>query len=318
MSESVTVGDVRAAAGRIAGRVRRTPVLAARPAREPVAAAADLRLKLECLQVVGSFKARGAISKLTTLDDAAVKRGLITASGGNHGLGVAYAGWAAKAPARIYLPHSTPRAKADKIAAWGAEVIMHGDVWDDANAEAMAVAERDGLTYVHPFADPMVIAGQGTVGLEILDDLPDVDVVLVAIGGGGLIAGTSLTVKALRPAAKVIGVEAVGAPTLYESVRAGQLVTLPEITTAAGTLAPRRSAQINLDLIRAHVDDIVLITDADMTAAARWLWREFGVAAELSGAATVAALMAGAYRPPSGAQVCALVCGAGTDGLSDA
>jgi len=312
---TVTIDDVRAAAARIAGRVRRTPLLPARPARETIVDGAELSLKLECLQVIGSFKARGAMSKLTALDDDAVQRGLITASGGNHGLGVAYAGWSAHAPARIYLPHSTPRAKAEKLEAWGADVIMHGAVWDEANEEAMRVAKQDGLTYVHPFADPAIIAGQGTVALEVLEDLADVDVVVVAIGGGGLIAGTSLVIKALKPGATVIGVEPTGAPTLYESLKAGRLVELPNIATEAGTLAPRMSAQINLDLISAHVDDIVLIDDDDMRAAARCLWREYGVAAEMSGAAAVAALMVGAYKPPAGAKVCAIVCGTGTDGL---
>ncbi|MBO0794101.1 MAG: pyridoxal-phosphate dependent enzyme, partial [Ktedonobacteraceae bacterium] len=170
-------------------------------------------------------------------------------------------------------------------------------------------------TYIHPFADEIVMAGQGTVGLEILEDEPEVDVLLVAIGGGGLIGGVSTAVKALRSAAKVIGVEPVGAATLYESVRAGHAITLPEIRTGANTLAPRQSTGQNLDIIRRNVDEIVLVTDEEMREAARWLWSEFGVAAELSGAAALAALLTGKVQADPEQKVCALVCGSGADGM---
>ncbi|MDP6346187.1 MAG: threonine/serine dehydratase [Alphaproteobacteria bacterium] len=310
-----TIDDVRAAAARIQGRVRRTPMLAAAPLHAPLPSEMTLRLKLECLQVSGSFKARGAMSTLTALDEDALGRGLITASGGNHGLGVAYAGHAAGVPTTIYLPGNTPGAKADSLRRWGAEVRFHGEVWDDANEAAVAVAARDGLTYVHPFADARVIAGQGTVALEILEQAPKTEVLLVAIGGGGLISGTALAAKALHPEITVIGVEPVGAPTLFESLKAGRLVELPTIETRANTLAPRRSEAINLELIQQNVDEIVLVTDEQMLAAAQWLWRECGLAVELSAAAAVAALLSEAYVPAAGAEVTALVCGAGTDGL---
>ena len=307
---------IQAARGRIAGRVRRTPVIRAAPLHHP-SGDGDLWLKLENLQVTGSFKARGAVSKLTTLPTAPLARGIITASGGNHGLGVAYAGWIARVPATIYLPGNTPPVKARQIEAWGARVVIEGAVWDDANRAALAAGERDGLAYFHPFADPLVIAGQGTLALEILEDLPDVETLIVAIGGGGLISGIGLAVKASRPQVRIVGVEPVGAPTLYESVKAGQLIELDAIRTAATTLAPRRSEAINLDIIRRTVDEIVLVDDDDMRAAARWLWHELGVAAELSSAAPVSALRARKVTPRAGEQVCALVCAAGVDGLDD-
>ena len=231
------------------------------------------------------------------------------------GWGVAYAGWLAETPATIYLPRNTPRAKAEKLESWGAQVIVEGQVWDDANRGALAAADREGMTYFHPFADPDVIAGQGTVGLEILEDEQSMDTLLVAIGGGGLISGVSLAAKAGNPGIRVIGVEPVGAPTLYESLRAGHLVELAEICTAATTLAPRVSAPINLEIIQQNVDEIVLVTDEEMHEAARWLWFEMGVAAELSGAAALAALLAGKVRLARSNQVCALVCGAGNDGF---
>ena len=311
---TVTLSDIEAAAARIQGYVRRTPVLWTEGLRQPLTEA-RLALKLECLQVTGSFKARGASSKLTSLDPASIKRGLITASGGNHGLGVAYAAWRAGVPATIYLPTNTPPVKADKLREWGATVEMHGAVWDDANAEALQVAEAKGLTYVHPFADEAVIAGQGSIALELAAQVDRFDTLLVAIGGGGLMAGVATGIKALRPDVKVIGVEPVGAPTLYQSLLAGRPVMLEAIETRANTLAPRQSERVNVDLIKAAVDHIVLVDDDAMHRAAKWLWSECAVAAELSGAASVAALLTGAYQAAKGETVCALVCGAGTDGL---
>ncbi|HSN89332.1 MAG TPA: pyridoxal-phosphate dependent enzyme, partial [Thermoanaerobaculia bacterium] len=170
--------------------------------------------------------------------------------------------------------------------------------------------------YVHAFDDPAVIAGQGTVALEILEEAPDVDLLLVAIGGGGLIAGVATVVKALAPHVRVVGVEPVGAPTLFASLRAGRPVELPEVRTRANTLAPRRSADRNFRLIRDHVDDVVLVEDDEMVHAARWLWFEMGVASELAGAAAMAALLSGRVRASGFRHACAVVCGAGTDGLT--
>jgi threonine dehydratase len=314
MSRGVDLAQIRAAAGNIAHQVRRTPLVGIHPTRHR-ATVGRLSLKLECLQVTGTFKARGAMNKLSSLSETERKRGLITASGGNHGIAVAHAGWLAGVPATIYLPSTTPPAKQAKIRHWGGRIEIHGDVWDDANAAAQARAAKDGLTYVHPFADPLVIAGQGTIGLELHADEPELDTLLVAIGGGGLISGVSIAAKALNPNLRIVGVEPTGAPTLLESVRAGQPVRLAHIDTMAGTLAPRESAPINVEIISELVDDIVLVSDDDMREAARWLWTELGIAAELSGAATVAALLNGQVTTGPEESVCALVCGAGTDGL---
>jgi threonine dehydratase len=311
----ITLATVLDARTRIGGYVRQTPLVEASPVRVSPYKDAEVYLKLECLQVTGSFKARGAVNKIMTLPPAQLKRGVITASGGNHGLGVAYAGWIKHVPVTIYLGHNAPRHKAEGLERWGATAIYEGAVWDDANRAALARAECDDIAYIHAFADPAVIAGQGTVALEIFDQLADVDVIIVSIGGGGLIAGIAFAAKQLKPSVKVIGVEPVGAPTLYESLRAGKVIELAQVTTKANTLAPRMSAEINYDLIAQYVDEIVLITDEDMVAASRWLWDEMQIAVELSGAATLAALMTGKYRPVSGAKVCAVVCGAGTDGL---
>ncbi len=310
-SAPVSLETVRAAARRIAGNVRRTPVLEAAALREPPSPG-PLFLKLECLQVTGSFKPRGALNKALDLD---APGGLTTASGGNHGLGVAYAASVLGVPATVFLPISTPGAKARKLRGWGAAVEVVGSVFDEANEAALAYAVAHGAAYVHPFADPAVVSGQGTLGLEVLEDVPDADTVLVAVGGGGLISGVATALKALRPSVRVIGVEPVGAPTLHDSLEAGALVTLERIETEAGTLAPLRSAPLNLELIAAGVDRIVLVDDDAMREAARWLWFEAGVAAELSGAAALAALTSGAYRPEPEERIVAVVCGAGSDGL---
>lgn len=316
MTETLTIAAVQAARSRIAPHIRQTPLLPAIALKQPLPNCDHLWLKLESLQVTGSFKARGAVNKLLSLPPEPLKRGIITASGGNHGLAVAYAGWIAQVPATIYLPHNTPEAKADKLRQWGATVIREGAVWDDANQAALAHAERDRLAYLHPFADPWVIAGQGTITLEILDTLPDVDTLLVAIGGGGLISGISLTAKVQRPNLKVIGVEATGAPTLYTSLQAHAIVELSSVTTRATTLAPRKTEPINFDIIQSCVDEVVLVTDEQMQVAARWLWFELGIAAELSGAAAIAALQSSTYVPAAQEKVCALICGAGTDGIA--
>ncbi len=310
-----TLGDIREAATRISPYVRRTPMISCAPVRAHREISASLSLKLECLQVVGSFKPRGAINKLFSLPDRSTVRGLITASGGNHGLGVAYAATVANVSSTIYVPTTTPAAKIEKLKRWDAEVIVSGGSWDDSNRLALEAAERNGLTYIHAFADPLVIAGQGTVGLEIMEDSPDIDTLIVAIGGGGLIAGISIAAKAINPRTRIIGVEPTGAATLYETIKAGRIIALERIKTAAVTLGARATEQINFDLIRHHVAEVVLVSDDEMREAARWLWFELGVAAELSGAAAVAALLSGKYRAAQGERVCALVCGAGSDGI---
>lgn len=318
MTEAAKMLDldtIQMAEDRIKDAVRRTPCLRARFFHSPAVEHAPLSLKLECLQVSGSFKARGASNKVMSLSEKERARGLVTASGGNHGLGVAYAGRRAAAPVRVYLPASTPAAKAAKLERWGARIVLEGEVWDDANAAAQRAAEREGMTYVHPFADPAVMAGQGTVGLEILEQCAAVDTVLVSIGGGGLISGVATALKGSKPGVRVIGIEPSGAPTLKRSVEADRLVELEAITTDANSLAPRRSEQINLDIVRDRVDDIVLVEDDDMRDAARWLWFEMGLAIELSAGAALAALRTGAYRPDRDENLCAVVCGAGTDGL---
>ena len=312
----ITIDDVRTAAARIAPYVRRTPLVSARCTRDNPLPEGDLLLKLECLQATGSFKARGATNKLLSLSQAEIRRGIVTASGGNHGLAVAYVGWLGKTTATIFLPGNVSPEKVKKMERWGAKTVIRGSQWHKANQAALDMAVREGLAYFHPFADPLVIAGQGTAALEILEQAPEVDDILVAIGGGGLISGIALTIKVLRPSVRVIGIEPTGSPTLHESVKAGRVVELKEITTIVPTMACAKTEAINLEIVQRCVDEIVLVSDEDMHEAARWLWFEMGLAADLSGAASIAALRSGRVRPARGRKVCALVCGAGPDGLA--
>jgi threonine dehydratase len=310
----IGIEDIRAARERISPYVRHTPVLAPTSAMDPLPSNAFL--KLECLQVTGSFKARGAMNRVLATPREELAGGIVTASGGNHGLAVARTAYVAGVPATVFLPSNVSPAKVEKLKGWRARVEIVGEVWDVANEAALGYARENGALYVHPFADPLVVAGQGTLALDLLEDLPELEVVLIAIGGGGLIAGMATALKALRPSIHLIGIEPTGSPTLKESLDAGRVVTLPAVTTSVPTMACRRTDERIFALVRDAVDDVVLVTDDQMRQAAQWLWFEAGIAADLSGAAAVAALRSGRADCRGATSVCALVCGAGPDGIA--
>lgn len=310
----IRLADIEAAAARIAPHIRRTPTIRVEAAAEPPTAA-DLSLKLECLQATGSFKARGATNKLLTTPKEALAGGVVTASGGNHGLAVARAARLAGVPATVFVPTTATASKIDKLRRWGARVEVVGDVWNDTNVTALKFAQDEGAAYFHPFADPAVLAGQGTTALELLAQMPEVETVLVAIGGGGLISGMSVALRALKPSVRIIGVEPEGSPTLKASLDAGHVVRLASVTTRVATMSCAETDPGVFGIVRDHVDDIVLVSDEAMVDASRWLWFEYGIAADLSGAAAIAALRTGRLSFPAGHAVAALVCGAGPDGI---
>lgn len=310
----ITLDDIQQAAQRIAPFIRRTPMLQATALREPVTEA-ELWLKLECLQPTGSFKVRGASNRLLTTPVEQLRNGIVTASGGNHGLATARAASVAGVAADIFVPRSITQAKLEKLASWGAKVHVVGNVWDEANVQALQFAAEQQAAYFHPFADPAVVAGQGTLGLEILAELPDVDVILVAIGGGGLVSGIATAIKALKPSVRIIGIEPEGSPTLHASLAAQQVVRLPAVTTKVATMACGRTEERVFELARHAIEEVVLVSDDELLSAAHWLWFELGLAADLSGAAAIAALRSGKLQLASGLKVCALVCGAGTEGV---
>lgn len=313
----ITLEDVRVAATRIGDHIRRTPLMEARQMRRsPLPAGTSLFLKLECLQVTGSFKARGAVNQLLSLPSSRVAGGIVTASGGNHGLAVARAAQMAGVRATVFLPENAAPAKQDKLKSWGAKLHLAGRYWDEAHAVATAFAEERGLPYFHPFASPAIVAGQGTVALEILEQLPEIDLFLIAIGGGGLIAGMSTVLRALRPNARIIGIEPRGSPTLHASLAQGSVATLADITTRVPTMSCARTDPRIFEIVRRNVDDIILLEDEAMFEAATWLWFEFGIAADASGAAAAAALLSAQVSVTPGTRICALVCGAGLDAFA--
>jgi threonine dehydratase len=278
---------------------------------------ASVTLKLELNQVTGSFKARGAMNRLLGTPTDEIKAGIVTASGGNHGLAVARTAKVADVPAVIYVPENVSPAKVAKMRKWEAEVRVVGADWSASNEAALDYARISGASYFHPFADPLVVAGQGTLGLEILDQTWDFDTIVVAIGGGGLIAGLSTAIKARRPEVRVVGVEPVGSPTLKASLDAGEVVTLEEVTSRVPTMSCRRTDERLFELVRPNIAEVVLVSDDAMLAASRWLWFEFGIAADLSGAASIAALQSGHPVFADSKRICALVCGAGSEGATE-
>lgn len=308
----VTLQDIEIAHARIRDHIRRTPTVRFAPLRD--ALPYEILLKLENLQVTGSFKPRGAVNKALSLEPEMTARGIITASGGNHGLGVAYAAWLLGVPATVYVPEKANQARRDRLARWGATVIVQGRDYDDAYAAAVVEAERTSRCLIHPFDDPFVIAGQGTVGAELLADGGEpLDAILAPIGGGGLISGVAAYVKEQSPRTVVIGVEPTGAASMAASVRAAQPVELPELRTIADTLSARRVGELTLEATRRYVDRIVLVNDAALVRAMRVLWNEFNLLVEPSGAAALAVLLEEKAELSRGARVGVIVSGGNID-----
>ncbi|MCC6179302.1 MAG: serine/threonine dehydratase [Chloroflexi bacterium] len=310
---TVTAADVRIAYERIAPYIRRTPILdLGRTTRQSLPW--DVTLKLENLQVSGAFKARGALNAMLLLSPAERARGVVTASGGNHGLGVAYAGRALGIPTTVYVPETAPAIKCKKLATWGADVRKIGLEYAEAARAAVEEARLSKRHYVHAYAAAPVIAGQGTVALEFVEDAgqPPLDYVLVAVGGGGLIAGVGAYLAEM-PWVTVVGVEPEGAAALHAAWQAGHPVDVERLDSiAADALGARRVGDLNYALARRHAARVVLVTDEDILAAQRFLWEEVQTIAEPGAATALAGLLTGKARIPDGARVGVLVCGGNT------
>ena len=288
MSTLVTLAQIREAATRIAAVARVTPLLDV-----SAAAGRPLLLKCESLQPGGAFKIRGAYNMVAQLTPEQRRRGVVTFSSGNHGQAMALAARELGAPAVVVMPTTAPQIKIDGARSFGAEVIFAGTTSVDRRLRAEAEAEARGLTMVPPFDHAWIIAGQGTAGLEILEQRPDVTAVLVPIGGGGLIAGVSAAIKLSRPGVKVIGVEPSGAAAMKASIVAGHVVTLDSTHSVADGLMPVRPGDLTFAHVREYVDRVVTVEDPQFIAAVLWLFSSAKVVAEPSGAATVAAALAG-------------------------
>jgi threonine dehydratase len=292
---------------RVAAHARRTPMLTSRILSERTGL--DVRLKAELFQRTGSYKLRGPLNKLLELSDEERARGVICSSAGNHAQGVALAAAIYGIPAVVVMAENATPSKIEATRGYGAEVVLAGSIWDEANDVAAALAEEQGLTPVHPFDDLDLIAGQGTVGLEIVEDFPEVDVVVVPIGGGGLISGIALAVNERSPQTRVVGVESSGAPAMARSVREGRLVTLDEVDCVIDGLKVKRVGETTFSIVREHVDEIVTLPDREIFDALVWVLHHCKVLVEGAAAAPVAALLNGLVDAPKGARVACVLSG---------
>jgi len=302
------------AAARILGHVRRTPLVPAAPSTRK-GDGAGLWFKPECLQVSGSFKARGAFNSVLSLPEAVRDRGVVTASGGNFGAAIAYAGQQLGVPANVCVMTTSTQLARQRIASYGAELHVVGEFWDLSWEHGRKLADERGGALLHPFADEATIAGQGTIGLEILEDMPDVETVVISIGGGGLIAGIAEAIKQRKPGCRIVGVEAAGCPTLYESRKAGHPVMMQDVVTNVPILAARATAPINFEIIERCVDELVLVPEDEPILAAEWMWRNTGLAVELGAATAAAAVLNGHINIAAGEKTVVVLCGSGNDGL---
>jgi threonine dehydratase len=299
------VSLVREAGARLRGLVRRTPLVHSASLSARLGAAAYL--KLENLQKTGSFKPRGAFNKMLSLSADERRRGVVAVSGGNHAQGVAFAARHLGIPAVLAMPASTPPNYLDATRGYGADILLTPDI-HSAFAEARRL-EAEGRVLVHPFDDPLVAAGQGTIGLEILEDLPGLTHLYVSIGGGGLITGIATAVKTLKPEAHIIGVETEGADAMARSLAAGRLIELPAITSIARTLGAPRVAEFTLEHVRRLVDEVVVVSDGATVEALFWLLERTKQLVEPAAACCLAAADRHCSRRAAGDQVALLACG---------
>ncbi|ESY70414.1 MULTISPECIES: threonine/serine dehydratase [Mesorhizobium] len=301
---TVTRERIAAMEPRIRPYIRRTPVLRVDMAdfdRPPLA----VDLKLECLQHSGSFKARGAFTNL--LERQVPEAGVVAASGGNHGAAVAYAAMRLGHKATIFVPEVSPQAKLERIRSYGAELVVGGARYAEALAASERFAEETGALQIHAFNQEETLVGQGTLGLEIESDLPEIDTLLVAVGGGGLIGGIAAWYAGRI---RIVAVEPEGAPTLHRAFEAGHPVDAPAEGIAADSLAPKRVGEMMFPIAEAFVERSILVSDDDIITAQKALWNSVRIISEPGGAAAFAAMLSGRYAPASGERVAVLVCGA--------
>jgi threonine dehydratase len=308
---AVSVADVEDAARVIAGRVRETPLLPAGELSRRVGT--RVVLKAENLQVTGSFKARGAMNVVRRLSEEALRAGVVAASAGNHAQAVACAARDAGAQAVLVMPEGAPLAKVAAVKQYGGEVRLHGATYDDAKAEALRVSETEGSTLVHAFDAPEVVAGQGTVGLEVARDAPDVRLVVLPLGGGGLAAGVGLAIKARVPDARVVGVQAEACAPYIDSLAAHRPIGARSANTICDGIAVKRPGDFTLPLVERYVDEVVTVSDDEVAQAMVLLLERSKLVVEGAGAVAVAALMQGRVDAPSSGEVCAVLSGGNVD-----
>jgi threonine dehydratase len=303
---TLTLRDYEEARARIAAHIKHTPLLTSRQLSERTGY--EVRLKAENFQTVGSYKIRGPLNKFAQMSEEEKRRGVVCSSAGNHAQGVALAARIHGIRAVVCMAVNATPAKIAATKDYGAEVVLHGNIWDEANEKAKELVRDEGLTYVHPFDDAQLIAGQGTLGLEIVQDWPEVDAIVVPIGGGGLIAGVSMAVKSFNPKIKVIGVESSDGPAMKASVDAGTLQTI-DCRTIIDGLRVRRAGELNFSVVQRFVDDIVTLPDREIFDAMIWVMERCKLVVEGAAAAPVAALLHGLIQLPPGSRVAAVISG---------
>ena len=300
------VKEVYDAKERLEGHIKKTPVVYAPNLGD------DIYLKVEVLQDTGSFKLRGAYNKIATLSDEEAERGVVACSAGNHAQGVAKSASERGIRSVICMPYHAPLSKVKATKSYGAEVKLIKDSFDDAAAYAKKLAEEEGYTFIAPFDDEKIIAGQGTVALEIIEEVKDIDIIVVPIGGGGLISGVALAAKSINPDIKIIGVQTQISPSMYESVKEGKILTVKGGSTIADGIAVKTPGKITYELVKKYVDEIVLVTEGEISSAILTLLEENKIITEGAAASTVAALM---YKKFShkGKKVCCVLSGGNID-----
>ena len=303
---ALDLDDFRAARARIAPHIKHTPLLTSRQLSERTGF--EVRTKAEMFQRVGSYKIRGPLNKFALMPEEQKRRGVVCSSAGNHAQGVALAAKIHGIRAVVCMAANATPAKIAATKGYGAEVVLHGSIWDEANEKAKELVRDEGLTYVHPFDDQQLIAGQGTLGLEIIEDWPDVDVVVVPIGGGGLISGVSMAVKSHNPNIRVIGVESSDGPAMQKSVETGQLETI-DCRTIIDGLRVRRVGEITFSVVQRFVDEIVALPDRDIFEAMIWVMERCKLVVEGAAAAPVAALLHELIKVPQGSRVAVVLSG---------
>lgn len=304
----IPVDEILAAHERIAPHLPATPVKHSSSYSESLGA--TVALKLELFQPTGAFKVRGALNALLGLPQGERQRGVVASSAGNHGLGIAYAASRLNVEATVVLPQTAPRRRAELIEKLGARVVVHGEDWNGANHHALELAQRQGLAFVSPFDDPAIIAGQGTIALELLEQVPDLDMIVCSVGGGGLISGIASVAKALRPRLRVIGVETEGADCMARSLAAGEIVELERFGSIATSLGTKRTQPRPFAIVREAVERVVVVSDQAALEELLKLLDEDKILVEPAASCTLAALTRGLVPELEGTVVAPIMCGA--------
>jgi len=304
---SIGLAEFESARARVSSHAYHTPLLTSRLLSEKTGF--NIRLKAEMFQRTGSYKIRGPLNKFPQLSEQQKRRGVICSSAGNHAQGVALAAAIHGLRAVVVMAENATPSKIAATRSYGAQVVLHGTIWDEANEKMKQLAEEHGYTVIHPFDDLQLIAGQGTMGLEIYDDFPEVDVAIVPIGGGGLISGVAMALKARNPKIRIIGVESSGAPAMKASVEAGRVITLDRVDCIIDGLRVKRVGEHNFRIVRDYADEIVTLSDAEIFDAMIWIMSHTKLVVEGAAAAPVAALLHGSIVAPAASNVVCVLSG---------